>query len=239
MARDTENGDRGNELATAAGISVAAAAAVGAVAAAGRAIRRDPGPVSEHDTKDHHDGTDHARAGAAQGDDANPTKGAPPADSGIKPEGPEDLHKPTFLFSLKMTAREFGTDQCTDIAASLVYYAVLALGPAVIAIVSILGLFSPDTISNLSKQVLQPALPPGTYSIVDGLITNATKAPGAGVGLVIGILGALWSASGYVGAFGRAMNRIYSIPEGRPVWKLRPTQLGVTVLIVVDRKSVV
>ena len=36
---------------------------------------------------------------------------------------------------------------------------------------------------------------------------------------------AVWSASGYIGAFGRAMNRIYEIDEGRPVWKLRPLQL--------------
>ena len=51
--------------------------------------------------------------------------------------------------------------------------------------------------------------------------------------LIIGILGALWSASGFVGAFGRAMNRIYSIDEGRPIWKLRPTQLAITVAVVV------
>lgn len=233
MVREPVDSDRGSELATAAGISVAAAAVVGAVAAAGRAIRRDPGPALPSRGGGGSRAVTRARAGVPREDDANPTKGAPPPDAGFKPEGPEDLHKPTFLFSLKMTAREFGSDQCTDIAASLVYYAVLALGPAIIAVVSILGLFSPGTISALSTDVLKPALPPSTFSIVSGLITNASKAPGAGVGLAIGIVGALWSASGYVGAFGRAMNRIYSIPEGRPVWKLRPTQLGVTALVVV------
>ena len=54
------------------------------------------------------------------------------------------------------------------------------------------------------------------------------ESPSAGVALIIGALGALWSASGYVGAFGRAMNRIYEIDEGRPVWKLRPLQLVLT-----------
>jgi membrane protein len=156
-------------------------------------------------------------------------------DAPSKPEGPEDLHKPTVFYALKKTAKEFGSDQCTDLAAALVYYSVLALGPAVIAIVSILGLLSPTAVHTLTSQFLAPVKTssPGVYNIVTQLITNATKTPGVGIGLIIGILGALWSASGYVGAFGRAMNRIYSIDEGRPVWKLRPTQLLVTIAVVV------
>ena len=112
---------------------------------------------------------------------------------------------------------------------------MLALGPALIAIVSILGLLSPDAVKQLTDQFLAPVKTssPGVYNIVTQLITNAAKTQGVGIGLVVGILGALWSASGYVGAFGRAMNRIYSIPEGRPIWKLRPTQLLVTVIVVV------
>jgi membrane protein len=112
---------------------------------------------------------------------------------------------------------------------------VLALGPALIAIVSILGLLSPDAVQQLTDQFLAPVKTssPGVYNIITQLVTNATKTQGVGIGLIVGVLGALWSASGYVGAFGRAMNRIYSIPEGRPVWKLRPTQLLVTVIVVV------
>jgi membrane protein len=177
-----------------------------------------------------------SRSDAGAGSDRQPRPGATPSpDDPRKPEGPEDLKKPTLVYSLKKTFREFGSDQCTDIAAALVYYAVLALGPATLAIVSILGLLSPNTITSLSSTVLKPALAssPSTYSLINGLLTNASKAPGAGIGLVVGILGALWSASGYVGAFGRAMNRIYSIPEGRPVWKLRPTQLAITVVVVI------
>ncbi|MET1036796.1 MAG: YihY/virulence factor BrkB family protein, partial [Aeromicrobium sp.] len=56
---------------------------------------------------------------------------------------------------------------------------------------------------------------------------------GAGLALVFGLLGALWSASGYVGAFGRAMNRVYEIDEGRPIWKLRPIQLVITLFSLV------
>jgi membrane protein len=160
---------------------------------------------------------------------------APDPDDPSKPEGPEDMKKPAWGYAVKKVFREFSGDQCTDIAAALVYYAVLALGPAILAIVSILGLLSPGTVSSLSKQVLKPALStssPSTYTLINGLLTNASHAPGAGIGLIIGLLGALWSASGYVGAFGRAMNRIYSIDEGRPIWKLRPTQVLVTIAVV-------
>ena len=162
-------------------------------------------------------------------------KTAPDPDAPSKPEGPEDLTKRSWIYGLRKTLTEFSADQCTDLAAALVYYSVLALGPALIAIVSILGLLSPTAVTQLTHQFLAPVKQssPGTYRIIDQLVTNATHAPGAGIALAIGILGALWSASGYVGAFGRAMNRIYSIDEGRPVWKLRPTQLLITALVMI------
>ena len=226
---------RTREMGTAAGLSVVAAGVVGAVAAAGHAVHRDPGrPWTDRSKRSGRaDRAAEARSGGSSRDVA-PGR-TPDPDAASKPEGPEDLHKRTWVYTLKKTAKEFGSDQCTDLAAALVYYSVLALGPGIVAIVSILGLLSPDTISNLSREVLAPALgaQSSSYSIVNGLITNASRAPGAGIGLVVGIVGALWSASGYVGAFGRAMNRIYSIPEGRPVWKLRPTQLLVTIAIVI------
>ncbi|GAA4741118.1 hypothetical protein GCM10025783_10200 [Amnibacterium soli] len=227
---------RSGEMATAAGLSVVAAGVVGAVAAAGHAVSRDPGrswlPRSRADGRAER--TAAGTTGRGGTDDVAPGR-TPSPDAGSKPEGPEDLHKRTWVYTLKKTAKEFGSDQCTDLAAALVYYSVLALGPAVIAIVSILGLLSPDAVQQLTDQFLAPVKQssPGVYNIVTQLITNATKTQGVGIGLVVGILGALWSASGYVGAFGRAMNRIYSIPEGRPVWKLRPTQLLVTVILVV------
>jgi membrane protein len=52
----------------------------------------------------------------------------------------------------------------------------------------------------------------------------------AGFGLVLGLIGAIWSASGYVGAFTRAANVVYETPEGRKVWKLKPLQLLVTLI---------
>ena len=239
MSEPAARPSRGTEMATAAGLSVAAAGVVAAIGAAGRAIHREPGRPIARVRSDSSSSRDGSSGGGGASDDAAAAKqqsqNAPDPDASFKPEGPEDLHKPTFLYSMKKTLREFSSDQCTDIAATLVYYSVLALGPSFIAIVSILGLINPDTVGELTRQFLGPVKQssPGTYNIISQLITNATKAPGAGVGLIIGVLGALWSASGYVGAFSRAMNRIYSIPEGRPVWKLRPTQLLVTVIVVI------
>ncbi len=167
-------------------------------------------------------GMDQNTATTAVSPDADP-------DDRRKPESPTDLTKPSASYVLRKTAREFTTDQCTDLAAALTYYAVLSLFPAVVVVISLLGVFgqgqrTTETVLGIVDDVL-----PG--SAIDSLrptIQQLVENPSAGLALVLGILGALWSASGYVGAFGRAMNRIYEVEEGRPIWKLRPLQLLVT-----------
>jgi membrane protein len=163
--------------------------------------------------------------------DSNDASDRPDPDDPAKPESPTDLTKRSFLYVLRRTAREFGTDQCTDLAAALTYYAVLSVFPALVVVVSLLGVFGQG--QRTTDAVLQIVGDLGPASAVDTLrapIQQLVESPSAGFALVVGILGALWSASGYVGAFGRAMNRIYQIEEGRPVWKLRPTQLLVTLV---------
>jgi membrane protein len=163
--------------------------------------------------------------------DSNDASDRPDPDDPAKPESPTDLTKRSFLYVLRRTAREFGTDQCTDLAAALTYYAVLSVFPALVVVVSLLGVFGQG--QRTTDAVLQIVGDLGPASAVDALrapIQQLVESPSAGFALVVGILGALWSASGYVGAFGRAMNRIYQIEEGRPVWKLRPTQLLVTLV---------
>ncbi|QIZ97193.1 YihY/virulence factor BrkB family protein [Leifsonia sp. PS1209] len=136
-------------------------------------------------------------------------------------------------FILKRTFRSFSLDACTDLAAGLTYFAVLSLFPAMIALVSILGLIgqSQAGIDALFKVVEE--LAPGTLDAVKGPIENLAASPASGWGLVVGIVGAIWSASGYVGGFGRALNRVYGVREGRTVFTLRPVQLGVTVAALV------
>jgi len=161
-----------------------------------------------------------------------PTPDRPPdPDDSSKPQSPTDLSKPSILYALRRTAREFSTDQCTDLAAALTYYAVLSLFPALVVVVSLLGVFGQG--QRTTDTMLQIVGQLGPASAVDTLrtpIQQLVESPSAGFALILGILGALWSASGYVGAFSRAMNRIYEVAEGRPAWKLRPTQLLLTLV---------
>ncbi|OZF57700.1 transposase [Rhodococcus sp. 14-2470-1b] len=151
-----------------------------------------------------------------------------------KPESPTDLTKPSWVFVVKKTAREFSRDQCTDLAAALTYYAVLSLFPALLAIVSLLGVFGQGqaTVDGV-LQIVGDLGPSSAVETLRGPIEQLVQAPTAGFALIIGVAGALWSASGYVGAFGRAMNRMYEVEEGRPVWKLRPVMLLVTLIALV------
>jgi len=145
-----------------------------------------------------------------------------------KPDSPTEITKPSWGYVARKTLREFSKDQCTDLAAALTYYAVLALFPAAIALLSLVSLFgqSQSTVDSLLGIVSDV----GGASIAETVrptLEQLSNTP-AGFALVAGLLGALWSASGYVGAFGRAMNRMYEVGEGRPIWKLRPTLLLVT-----------
>jgi membrane protein len=162
------------------------------------------------------------------------SESAPSPDDPRKPDNPAQVTKPSWFYVFRKTAREFTTDQCTDLAAALTYYGTLAVFPAMLAFVSILGLFgnSRSTTDALLK-LLTGVVPPTTLDAVRGPIDNLTHSSAAGVTLIVGILGALWSASGYVRAFARAMNRIYGIQEGRPFWKLRPVTLLVTAVAII------
>jgi membrane protein len=163
------------------------------------------------------------------------TKETEPApDAPEKVESPTDLKKASWLYVLRKTAREFSADECTDLAAALTYYAILALFPAAIALTSLLGLVGQGT--DAVDQVLKILGDIGASGVVKSVgptLRQLASSQAAGWGLVLGLLGALWSASGYVGAFGRALNRIYERGEGRPVWKLRPAMLLLTVVLVV------
>jgi len=163
-------------------------------------------------------------------------------DTGVPdtPRAPSDAPKPSWGLALKATGREFGADQCTDLAAGLTYYAVLASAPALLALVSLLG-FVGDAQKALNSvmNTVSEFLPEDMIEIVRPLIANAVGNTGAGVALVVGLVLALWSASGYVGAFGRAMNRIYDVEEGRPVWKLRPAMFAVTLVVLIIAAVVV
>jgi membrane protein len=133
--------------------------------------------------------------------------------------------------ALKRTVKEFQEDNLTDWAAALTYYAVLAIFPALIVLVSILGLVGESATQPLIDNL--GAVAPGpAKEIFTNAIKNLQGSQGAaGVLFVVGLLGALWSASGYVGAFMRASNVIYDMPEGRPVWKTLPLRVALTLIL--------
>jgi len=159
---------------------------------------------------------------------------APDPNDARKPDGPTDVDKPSWKYILKRTLREFSKDQCPDLAAALTYYGVLSLFPAILALVSLIGLFGdPQKTTDALLQIVQGFVPAETVDTVGGVVSDLANAPAAGLTLVLGLATALWSASGYVGAFGRAMNRVYEVDEGRPFIKLRGTMLVVTLFAVV------
>ena len=140
-------------------------------------------------------------------------------------------------YIFKRSFNKFLADGSTDLAAALTYFAVLSIFPALLAIVSTLGVFGQgDATANAILKFLGDFAPKDIMPLVEEPIRNLSSSSGAGLALIIGIVGALWTASGYVGAFGRAMNKIYRVTEGRPIWVLRPWNLLVTaglVLLVV------
>jgi membrane protein len=138
------------------------------------------------------------------------------------------------VFVLKRTFREFGDDGGTDLAAALTYYSVLSIFPGLIALLSLVGLLgqAQESVDKI-MEILSPLISdPDTLESINQRLVDLANAGGAGIGLIVGVLGALWSASGYVGAFSRAMNTIYEVDEGRPWWRMRPMQVVVTVVTV-------
>jgi membrane protein len=142
----------------------------------------------------------------------------------------------TSLFAtIKRTGSEFSEDNLSDWAASLTYYGLLALFPALIALVGIIGLVGdPASTTKAITQIITKIGPSSAAQTFAGPIKSITAHKStAGIMGIVGIAAALWSASSYVGAFMRASNVIYETPEGRPIWKLRPLQLLVTLVMVV------
>lgn len=156
---------------------------------------------------------------------------APVPDDSRKPDGPGEVSKPSWKYILKKTVSEFSKDQCTDLAAALTYYLVLSIFPALLAMVSLLGIFGQaEKTTSALLDIVQQIAPGGTVDSIRPIVEGLASSQSAGLALVIGLATALWSASGYVAAFGRAMNRIYEIDEGRGFVKFRGTMLVVTVV---------
>jgi membrane protein len=166
----------------------------------------------------------------AAGNGDSPTE---PVRRDYAPEGTDE--RPSAFATLKRTATEFSEDNLTDWAAALTYYGLLALFPALIAFVGLIGLFAdPQGATQTITDVVSEIGPSSAADTFAGPIESVTSSPStSGIMAIVGIVLALWSASGYVGAFMRASNVIYETPEGRPIWKLRPLQMLVTLVVLI------
>jgi membrane protein len=157
-------------------------------------------------------------------------------DSVRRDYSPQGASADSGIFAtLKRTATEFMEDNLTDWAAALTYYGLLALFPALIAMVSLIGLVGdPKSTTSTLTEIITSIGPKSAAQTFSGPIESITSnQSAAGFAFVAGLAVALWSASGYVGAFIRASNIIYETPEGRPFWKLRPLQLAITLAMIV------
>jgi membrane protein len=147
--------------------------------------------------------------------------------------GPTDLTLRAWWHAFRDAGKAFRAKDLSDNAAALTYYSVLSIFPGLIVLISLLGVLgSQGAIDGLLRIADQL----GSSSAVDTLrppIEHIVGSNAAGPALVIGIAAALWSASGYVGAFMRAANVVYEVDEQRPFWKLRPIQLLITTVMTI------
>jgi membrane protein len=146
------------------------------------------------------------------------------------PESPTDLPGRSWLTTLKNTLKEFSEDKLQHWAAALTYYAILSLFPALLVMVSLVGLVAdPQQVTKFLTDVVSALGPASAADTFKGPIQTLTGDRGtAGVMAIVGVATALWSASGYVGAFTEAANTVYEVEEGRPFWKKKPLQLFIT-----------
>src|SRR4051794_12258835 len=149
------------------------------------------------------------------------------------PDNPTDLPKQSWLQILKRTGKQFSDDQLTTWAAALTYYAILSIFPALLALVSILGLIGPSATQPLLDNLSSVAPGPAKDILTNVLKSLESNQGSSGLAFIIGLATAIWSASGYIGAFMDAANNVWDAPEGRPIWKRIPVRLVVTVVMLI------
>jgi membrane protein len=157
----------------------------------------------------------------------------PSPDDPRKPASPPELRPLSWRYAAKRAAREFLADQCIDSAGALTYFGVVSAFPGLLVVLSLLGVLGLGRQASSALVAALASIAPGPASTaLRGPIEQFTSSSAVGLALILGLVLALWTASGYVSAFARAMNRIYEIDEGRPYFKRKAQQLLITVVLV-------
>jgi membrane protein len=149
------------------------------------------------------------------------------------PTKPTDIPKDSWPTILKRTFKQFSEDQLTTWAAALTYFGVLSLFPMLLAMVSLLGVIGPSATQPLLDNLGTVAPGPAKDILTNVLNSLEANQGGSLIALLIGLAVAIWSASGYIGAFMDASNNVWDAPEGRPIWKKIPIRLAITVVLLI------
>ncbi len=134
--------------------------------------------------------------------------------------------------TLTRTAQGYSKDKLPHWAAALTYYGILSLFPALLALISMLGLIGNSAIQPLLNNLGNVA-PGAAKDIMTGALEGLQRdRGGASILFIAGLAGAIWSASGYIAAFMDASNSIYDAEE-RPIWKQLPLRIAITLVMLV------
>ncbi|MBV8893158.1 MAG: YihY/virulence factor BrkB family protein [Acidobacteria bacterium] len=138
----------------------------------------------------------------------------------------------TPLRLVQLAVKKIGNDELSTRAASLSYYFMLALFPMFLFLVSLVGVFAGPG-SQLRESITSTLgrLAPGSASQLVHNVVNQTLKAGSGIKLAAGLLGALWAASGGMGAVVTSLNVIYQTGETRPWWKQKLTIVTLTLAL--------
>ena len=139
-----------------------------------------------------------------------------------------DLRDLLRFQTLKATLQEFQRDDALGLAAQLAYYLILALFPFILFLIAVMDTFSsPEFVTELFDY-LRRVMPAQVFGLIETYtvqtLRNEDTAPGL---LSLGILGAIWAASGAFSALINALNRAYAVQETRPYWKVKGIALWV------------
>lgn len=151
-----------------------------------------------------------------------------------EPETPAEIDGSSWRLAVRRALRAFGVDECPDVAASLTFYAVLALIPATMVSFSVISLLGRgEETARVVGDVVGALMPDVSAEAVRDGIAVIADARLSGILLVFALALTLWAVARYVAALGRGMNRIYGVAEGRPVWRLKSGQLLIALVVIV------
>ena len=140
---------------------------------------------------------------------------------GHAPASPLQLSWREWLDAFKGAGRRFLSDDCMGLGQQVAFSSLLAFLPSVILVIGLLGLFGNGAFNSLEHFVGSVA-PHGVISMIELAKKDAARnASGSAIAVGLGVVAALWAATGASGALMKAVNRAYDRIETRPFWKQR------------------